>query len=177
MSDVNEIINSLDDEAKEYMSKLTQEEFNEIIEKAKMDSNKMTQEDIDELLDIIETPDDHYLENCTTDSILTEIFNVIQENDIPNCEKIIEKLKNYRYVDEINQIFKGKNIKYINKNTKKFNNGGLVLDVKFLNNGTHILCKGYHHINQIKFDDVIIFQMLSTEEQLLLLTNSVALNV
>ena len=143
MSNVNEIINSLDDDAKEYMSKLTQEEFNE---------------------------------NCTTDIILTEIFNVIQENNIPNCEKIMEKLTNYRYVDEINQIFKGKNIKYINKNTKKFNNGGLVLDVKFLNNGTHILCKGYHHINQIKFDDVIIFQMLSTEEQLLLMTNAAVLN-
>lgn len=176
MTDVNEIINSLDEDTQEYMSKLTQEEFNEIIEKARMDADKITPDDIDELLDIIETTDDHYLENSTTDSILTDILNVIQENEIPNCEKIIEKLCNYRYVDEINQIFKGKNIKYINKNTKKFNNGGIVLDVKFLNNGTHILCKGYNHINQIKFDNAIIFQMLSTEEQLLLMTNSVVLN-
>ena len=52
MTDVNEIINSLDQDTQEYMSKLTQEEFNEIIEKARMDADKMTPEDIDELLEI-----------------------------------------------------------------------------------------------------------------------------
>ncbi len=170
MSDVQSINNETQN------SILTRNELDQIIVKAKEDLDLLTEEDINNIIDIAEIPDNHYLENQTTDYILTDIYNVIIDNHIPNYEDIIKKLTNYRYVDEINEIFKGRNIKYINKNTNKFNNGGLVIDIKFLENGTHILCKGFNnYIKQIKFDDSIIFQMLTTEEQIILMSNSVIL--
>lgn len=171
---MNEIIDTLDDNTKTYISKLSKEELDNIIEEAKRDSEKLDEDDIENLIGLIEMPENHYLENCTTETILNDIHSIITENNYSN--EYVDKLKNYRYVDEISEIFKGRNIKYINKNTNKLCNGGLVLDIKFLKNGTHILCKGYNYINQIKFDNSIIFQMLTTEEQLILMTNSFVIN-
>jgi len=47
-------------------------------------------------------------------------------------------------------------------------NGGIVVDVKFLDNGTHILCKNGPRFIQYKFDDCITFQKLSADEQMVL---------
>lgn len=170
MDDID-IINSLDNETKNYINNfLSKDELNDIINAAKQDCDKLDDDDIDNLIDAVEIPENHYLENSTTESILNDICSVIKEYNY--SEKFVEKLTKYRYVDEISEIFKGRNIKYINKNNSKLINGGIVLDVKFLKNGTHILCKGHNYINQIKFDNSIIFQMLTTEEELVLMTNS-----
>ena len=104
MTDANEVLDSLDDNTKKYISKLSQEEFDEIIAKARDDSEKITEIDINNIIDIAEIPDNHYLENQTTDSILNDIHNVIIDNNIPNYEDIIKKIINYRYVDEIHEI-------------------------------------------------------------------------
>jgi len=108
--------------------------------------------------------------------MLTEIVTILEENNIENVQDISSKLLNYRYVDELHLIHKGKNIKYINTNTNKFYNGGLVLDIKFLNNGTHLLCRGYNNIKQIKFDESIVFQQLTSEELFILMSNDLILN-
>ena len=47
-------------------------------------------------------------------------------------------------------------------------NGGIVVDVKFLDNGTHILCKNGLRFIQYKFDDCLTFQKLSADEQMVL---------
>ena len=176
MTDVNDVVDSLDNEYQAYINTLTNDEFHEIIAKARDDSEKMTEEDINNIIDTIEIPDNHYLENKNTESILSEINDILLENNITNHADIISKLTKYKYVDEISEICKGRNIKYINKNTNKFNNAGLVLDIKFLKNGTHILCKGFNNfVKQIKLNYYIIFQLLTTEEQLILMSNSVIL--
>lgn len=108
--------------------------------------------------------------------MLTEIVTILEENNIENVKDVSSKLINYRYVDELHLIHKGKNIKYINTTNNKFYNGGLVLDIKFLNNGTHILCKGFNNIKQIKFDDCIVFQQLTSEELFILMSNDLIVN-
>jgi len=174
MNHANEVLNSNNSEAQYYINNLTNAEFYEIVTTAHNESEELTETDINNILDTIDNSYSHYLDNNNTESIIKEIHDIIKENDIPNPENVIYKLTQYRYIDEINQIVKGRNIKYINKKSKAFNNGGLVLDVKFLENGTHILCKGFNHfIKQIKFDDSIIFQVLTTEEQLLLMSNEI----
>jgi len=176
VNDVNDVLDSLDIESQAYINALTNDEFYEIVTKAHNESEELTENDINNILDTIDNSSSHYLKNNNTESIINEIHNIILENDIPNPENVIYKLTKYRYIDEINQIVKGRNIKYVNKNTKIFKNGGLVLDVKFLENGTHILCKGFNNfVKQIKFDDSIIFQALTTEEQIILMSNSVIL--
>jgi len=47
-------------------------------------------------------------------------------------------------------------------------NGGIVVDVKFLDNGTQVLCKNKNRFIQYKFDDCLTFQRLSSDELLVL---------
>jgi hypothetical protein len=152
---------------------MQREELQAIIDKAKNDVNqhKLTDDDINNLFNTIDHNTNQYLENNTTEIIITEIFNILQENNIDNIQYIMDKLKNYRYVDEIHLIHKGKNIKCINKQTNKFSNAGIVIDIKFLQNGTHLLCKIFNNLKQIKLDDNFIFQQLTTEELFILMSN------
>ena len=157
---------------------MQKEELDEIIRKARNQANQnvLSEEDINNLLNTIDENANEYLENNTTEKMLTEIVTILEENNIENVQDVSSKLLNYRYVDELHLIHKGKNIKYINTNNNKFYNGGLVLDTKFLNNGTHILCKGYNNIKQIKFDESIIFQQLTSEELFILMSNDLIIN-
>jgi hypothetical protein len=52
----------------------------------------------------------------------------------------------------------------------KLTNGGIVADIKFMDNGTHVLCKNVlGRFIQYKFDDCMTFQKLSVDEQLILM--------
>jgi hypothetical protein len=55
-------------------------------------------------------------------------------------------------------------------NPEKLVNGGIVVDVKFLGNGTHIVVKNnMHQFIQYKFDECITFQKLSSDELMILM--------
>lgn len=82
------------------------------------------------------------------------------------------KLKEYRYVDDLSDIQYGRYIRWINlKNPDniKLTNGGIILDIKILETGIHLVCK--NNMNQrfqIKIDENIIFQKLSDQEKILI---------
>tara|TARA_B100001093_G_C26813327_1_gene1008522 strand:+ start:1368 stop:1790 length:423 start_codon:yes stop_codon:yes gene_type:complete len=83
----------------------------------------------------------------------------------------LKKLKEYRYVNNINDLNYGSFIRWINL-TKYDNliltNGGIVCDIK-INNGIEILCRNnYNRFFQIKFDENLIFQKLNNQEKIIL---------
>ena len=116
------------------------------------------------------------------------MLNITEEKKRDWCNKLI----GYRVVNEIYELHKGKLIKTININTKKgesevnsFNTvsdstsptvlkmKGKVVNIKFLNNGTHVVCLlGANHFSQYMFDDYITFQKLSLEEQVIIQAQS-----
>ena len=52
----------------------------------------------------------------------------------------------------------------------KITNGAIVAEIKFCDSGTQVLCKTIQNrIFQIKYDECVIFQKLSTGEQLVLM--------
>ena len=113
-------------------------------------------------------------------SVCDYLIAALQEDptiDRPHKNKPIQSLKerdiqlrSNRYVDEINELHKGKHIRWIRTGTTSLTNGGIVVDIKFKDNGTHIMCKnGMNRFIQYKFDDCITFQKLSTEEQLIMM--------
>jgi len=83
------------------------------------------------------------------------------------------KLKDYRYVDDLTDIQYGRYIRWINlKNPEKIEltRGGMIIDIKILSNGIHVVCKNtYNHRFQIKIDECYIFQKLTDQEKILLL--------
>ena len=82
------------------------------------------------------------------------------------------KLKEYRYVDDLSDIQYGRYIRWINlKNPDniKLTTGGIIIDIKILESGIHLVCK--NNMNQrfqIKIDENIIFQKLSDQEKILI---------
>jgi hypothetical protein len=145
----------------------------EIINTIKKDPSLPSKEKIEEWVQEIqdsvsELP--HYLENKTFNILSNEIEKVLIKNDIP-LQNITEKLDGYRYVDEIHELFRGKHIRWIRLNNKVplLTNGGIVMDIKFLDEGIQILCRnGTNRFIQYKFDECLTFQKLTDEEWLLL---------
>jgi hypothetical protein len=83
-----------------------------------------------------------------------------------------KKLKDYRYVDELNEIQYGHYLRWIPlKNPEKIylTKGAILLDIKIKEQGVHLLFKNsYNKIFEIKLDENMLFQKLSDQEKILL---------
>ena len=82
------------------------------------------------------------------------------------------KLKDYRYVDDLSDIQYGRYIRWINLNDPenlKLTTGGLIIDIKILANGIHVICKNNKNQRfQIKIDECFIFQKITDQEKIIL---------
>ena len=152
-------------------------DINEIFENEMKDPELFSTLDIEKLLENIENEKNNYLDGKTMKSINDEIYE--KTNQLENCEhkEICNKLIGYRYVDELHELHKGKHVRWIRLykddsqiNDIKLTNGGIVTDIKFMNNGTHVLCmNSMRRFIQYKFDECLTFQKLSIDEQLILM--------
>ena len=109
-------------------------------------------------------------------SMIKSIKNDYLQKLLLSREKLKDyhnKLKDYRYVDDLSDIQYGRYIRWINlKNPEKIEltRGGMVIDIKILSNGIHVVCKNtYDHRFQIKIDECYIFQKLTDQEKILLM--------
>lgn len=149
-------------------------QIQEIFENARKDPELFSTIDIEQLLESIESDKNDYLEGKTLNEINNDIYEKINTLNTTNEKKqeICNKLIGYRYVDELHELHKGKHVRWIRCTIgePKLTTGGIVIDIKFLDNGTHVLCKNnLNRFVQYKFDDCITFQKLSSEEQLILM--------
>ena len=87
-------------------------------------------------------------------------------------KEIHSKLKEYRYVEEVNDINYGSYIRWINlkdPDIRKLENGGVICDIKILNDGVQVLCKNFRNrMMQIKLDECLMFQKLTSQENIIL---------
>lgn len=151
---------------------LTADTINNVYEEAIKDPSLLASLDVEQLLNTLENENNDYLENKTLKGITDEIHDimqsVIEERELQ--EKMCLKLVDYRLVDELHELHKGKHVRWIRKDTKKLTNGGIVVDIKFLDTGTQVLCKNsMNRFIQYKYDQCITFQKLSHTEQLILM--------
>jgi hypothetical protein len=154
------------------MEKTDSLNINQIFEDALTDPSLLSTLDIDNLLESIENTKNDYLDNKTTSDITSEIQDKLNEIGLSDDENeiIIVKLKEYRFVDEIHELHKGKMVRWIRNGTNRLTNGGIVTDIKFLDNGVHVLCmNSQRRFIQYKYDDCYTFQKMNVEEQLILM--------
>jgi hypothetical protein len=88
-------------------------------------------------------------------------------------QDILNKLLNYRLVDEIKDIEVGNYIRWISIKEDveeiKLTTGGHIITLEIENDGLHIKCKNrFNNIFEIRLDENIIFQKLTDQEELLL---------
>jgi len=159
-----------------YLLYLSSMNARELIEKMKKDDDSNLEEEINTWIEEIKHSASklpHYLDGKTFNILSEEIKDVFLQNNIQSS--FLEKLDGYRYVDEINELFRGKFIRWIRIKTKTptLTNGAMVMEIKFLDEGIQILCRnGANRFIQFKWDDCLVFQKLTDEEWMLLSVKS-----
>ena len=121
------------------------------------------------------------LENENNESIIQLSIQDIkcQKNDIlqklnfsrETLKKNTQKLKDYRYINNINDLNYGSYIRWINLtkiDNLNLTNGGIICDIK-INNGIEILCRNFNNnFFKLNFDENLIFQKLTNQEKIIL---------
>lgn len=83
-----------------------------------------------------------------------------------------DKLKQYRFVDDLTDIQYGRYIRWINlKDPTKIylTQGGIIIDIKICQLGIQLVCKNFRNNKfQIKIDECLIFQKLTEQEQIII---------
>ena len=124
--------------------------------------------DVPALLAAAENVSSDFLNTQSLSTISQDNLNAIQSTGIigEQLQNITNKLVEFYHIDYIYQIHKGKHVRWLRNG--RLTNGGIVVDIKFLDTGTHILCKCRQRFIQYKFDECITFQRLSTDEMMIL---------
>ena len=132
--------------------------------------------DIQKLLKALDDESNETLMNFTTDKIKEMNLNVLKELQLPRKDtlELMSKLKDYKYVDEMNELKYGAYIRWIpieDPTNIYLTQGALFCEMKITDNGVFCICKNYgfksRHF-QISMDKNLIFQRLTDQELVLL---------
>ena len=132
--------------------------------------------DVNKLLKALDDDSNESLLNFTSDKIKEMNLNIIKELQLPRKDtlEIMNKLRDYKYVDEMNELKYGTYIRWIpiedptNINLTK---GALFCEMKITDDGVFCVCKNYGYTQrhfQLSMDKNLIFQRLTDQELVLL---------
>ena len=130
---------------------------------------------VQELLSALENEEHSNLLTTSFEQIAKDKNDILQQLQLETeiLKKYHNKLKSYRYIDELNDLKYGQYVRWINiKNPEslKLTNGGIFLEIKLLDTGTHMIIKNnMNRIFQINMDQCIVFQKISDQEKIILL--------
>jgi hypothetical protein len=132
--------------------------------------------DIQKLLKALDDDSNETLMNFTTDKIKEMNLNVLKELHLQRKDtlELMSKLKDYKYVDEMNELKYGAYIRWIpieDPTNIYLTQGAMFCEMKITDNGVFCVCKNYgfkaRHF-QISMDKNLIFQRLTDQELVLL---------
>lgn len=159
---------------------MTSDEIQILYSTLSTDPSLISTLDIPKLMKALETRGTTGIENKTLASISQEIFDALMsinlsssrsDEGLYNISNMCNKLSQYRLIDEICDVTFGKYVRWVRMSSpEKLTNGGVVINIKFGNDGAIVMAKcGKNRIIQYKFDDCITFQKLVYEENLMLM--------
>jgi len=131
-------------------------------------------DDTEKLMKALDNEENIDLLNFTTEKINKMKEEILDELELFEHVKMdyMKKLKEYKYVDEMNDVRIGNFIRWIpikEPENVYLSPGGIVCDLKITDSGLSILCKNFagKHF-QFKMEECIIFQKLTGQEKVLL---------
>ena len=130
--------------------------------------------DIQKLLHALDNDNNEAIVDLNYEKIAKDKNDMLQQLKLPRNELtyLHKQLKSYRLVNDMNDLRFGSYVRWISlKNPAeiKLTNGGIVCDMKVINEDLHIKCKNkMNRLFQIKISEVILFQKLSEQEQIIL---------
>lgn len=134
--------------------------------------------DTDKLLQALDNESNEDILNFTTKKIQDLNKQILNELSISKETKMdmMNKLKGYKYVDEVDTLKYGSYIRWIyisdvNDEDIKLTKGAIFCETKITDDGIALVCKNYgfqsRHF-QIDLDDNLIFQKITSQEQVIL---------
>jgi hypothetical protein len=136
--------------------------------------NEYVENDYENLVKSLENEGNYSIMNLNSAIIMNHKNNILQKLNLERNElkKFHKKLKKYRYCSDLSDLQFGNYIRWISlKNPEKINltNGAFFSDYVFTKNSVKIVCRNNRGFTfQIKFDEVILFQKLNNQEEVLL---------
>ncbi len=133
----------------------------------------MAEDTIEYLKQSMENENNKSILNLTTKIIKERKEEIINELPIYKSKKneIKKKLKEYRYIDEIQELHIGTFIRWIkfkSDNEISITNGALLTDVLFEDNIQLLLKNNMNRFFRVNFNDNLIFQKLTDQEKIIL---------
>lgn len=132
------------------------------------------EKNVDKLLDSLDNVENSSMMNLTTSLIMEHKNNILQKLNLERTilKQFHKKLKKYRYCSDLSDLQFGNYIRWISlKNPNKIflTNGAFFSDYVYTKESVKIVCRNNRGFTfQIKFDEIIIFQKLNTQEEILL---------
>jgi hypothetical protein len=132
--------------------------------------------DVNKLLKALDDDSNETLLNFTTKTIREMTLKILKELHLSKQEtiNIFNKLKDYKYVDEMNELKYGTFLRWIpieDPTNIYLTKGALFCEMKITDDGVFCVCKNFgfpaRHF-QISMDKNLIFQRLTEQEQVLL---------
>ena len=128
--------------------------------------------EVSELLKVLDEEQKHHLENKTWKNINNQTKLVLKQHKILSAEnrhEIYEKLKDqYKYVDEIHELDKGKYVRWMREDGF-LTNGAIVCDITAGVEGIVIVCKNaQNRFIKYNFNTNATFQKLTIHEKIIL---------
>jgi hypothetical protein len=129
--------------------------------------------DLNKLMNALDSNNNENIMHLTSKKILQMNFNILNELNLdkPTLRTYLSKLKDYRYIDELSDLKYGSFIKWIpitDPNYLPLHYSGIICDIKITDNGVLITSKNFMHRHYtFKMDETLIFQKLSSQEQLI----------
>jgi len=132
--------------------------------------------DTNKLLKALDDESNDTLMNFTTKKIREMNLKILKELELPKKDLIVifNKLKDYKYVDEMNDLKYGTFIRWIpieDPTNIQLTKGALFCEMKITDDGVFCICKNFgfppRHF-QISMDKNLIFQKLTDQELVLL---------
>lgn len=132
--------------------------------------------DIEKLTKALDDESNESLLNFTTKKIRELNVNVLNELDLDVKDKrnILEKLKGYRYVDEMNELKNGTYLRWIplqDPTNLELSKGALLCEVNITNEGIYLVCRNFGYSGkrfQLNMGECLIFRKLTDQELVLL---------
>jgi hypothetical protein len=134
----------------------------------------MSEQDVDLLIDALENEENSSIIELNSQKIKTLKNNILQklQLDRDKLKLYHKKLKKYRYCSDLSDLQFGNYIRWISVKDPEnifLTNGAFFTDYIFENNMVYIVCKNSRNrIFNVKFDEIIIFQKLNNQENVIL---------
>uniref|UniRef100_A0A6C0KQE4 Uncharacterized protein n=1 Tax=viral metagenome TaxID=1070528 RepID=A0A6C0KQE4_9ZZZZ len=130
--------------------------------------------DVNKLMYALDDENNESIMNLTSQKIMEMNLNILNELHLEKQITLnyLKKLKEYKYVDELNDLKYGAFIRWIpitDPNYLPLYNCGIICDIKITDIGVIIIAKNFMHRHySFKMDECLIFQKLNNQELIIL---------